>query len=79
MSDVEHSLLLAFDSDDARFVRGFEMGRLWTLVQSGDLGPHAVHADTAEMVIRIAEANDLTARCDVLDDLFIAVNFEEPA
>lgn len=52
------SQLIAFDSDSAEFARGFELGRIWALVEGT---PDATveeyaHVKNAEMVMRVAEA-----------------------
>lgn len=54
----EFGCILAFDTDDPQFARGFEAGRLWTcLQQSPDREiEQLVHASNAEMAIRMAEA-----------------------
>jgi hypothetical protein len=72
-----HSLLLAFDTDCPQFARGFELGRLWQLLQ--DDGDEAVeqiiHADTAEMVLRMGEALDRLVQAEPLDDHWMRVLF----
>ena len=47
--DGEFSLLLAFDSDDASFTRGFEAGRLWAVACSDE--------ETVDEMIHAASAN----------------------
>lgn len=62
-----HTCLLPFDTDDAEFARGFEAGRLWTLLRaSDDEVVEGIHASNAEMAIRLAEA---TERSVVATDL----------
>jgi hypothetical protein len=55
------TLALPFDSDEAGFRRGVEVGMLWTMVCEREPAAASmmIHADNAEMVIRIAEARDL--------------------
>ena len=49
--------VLAFDTDDAEFVRGVELGRLWErLCAQPDPLLELVHVSNAEMVLRVAEA-----------------------
>lgn len=62
--------VLAFDTDEPGFARGFEAGRIWTLLQED---PDAVvgqpfHAANAEMVLRMVEALDLPLRAEFTDD-----------
>lgn len=49
--------VLAFDTDDAEFVRGVELGRLWERLRV-DPDPllEFVHISNAEMVLRVADA-----------------------
>lgn len=58
MDDVSgHSCLLAFDTDEPMFARGFEAGRLWALLRADD-GElvECIHANNAEMALRMGEA-----------------------
>lgn len=76
MSDETYGLLLAFDSDSPEFVRGFEMGRIWSLCQSdADEINETVHASNAEMLMRIGEATGRDYSAESLDDLFLDVTF----
>lgn len=71
-------LLLAFDTDDPEFVRGFECGRIWSELRSCEdtaLGPYTMHASNAEMAIRIAEASGRIASSEELDATRIDVVF----
>ena len=52
-------LVLPFDTDDPQFRRGVEIGMLWQSLEHDSRASAAVHADCAEMVIRIAEARGL--------------------
>lgn len=58
-------LVLAFDSEEPEFSRGFECGVIWGRMLS-DAGAfaHTIHAVNAEMAIRMAEARhrDFSAR-----------------
>lgn len=77
-------MVLAFDSDEGEYVRGFEGGCLWRdlerLIDDGadfaEQEPWLLHAANAEMVLRMAEALGLTARSTELDDDWISVTFE---
>lgn len=81
MSDGQMSggeLLLPFDTQSKRFCRGFEAGHVWTRVRYGDFGPHTVHQENAEMVMRMAEACGLDVRCELAeDDVWMHVEFSE--
>jgi len=54
--DAEYSLLLRFDSDEPEFTRGFEVGQIWERLKHESIFDGPVHAENAEMVMRIAEA-----------------------
>ena len=73
-----HSLLLAFDSDEPEFVRGFECGRIWAEIRGNEdivLGPYTMHSSNAEMAIRIAEACGRIASSEEIDETRIDVVF----
>lgn len=54
------SLALPFDTDEPEFRRGVEIGMLWERLQRAVVPVTAtVHADCAEMVMRLAEAHSL--------------------
>lgn len=68
------SLLLAFDSDDPEFARGFEAGRMWERVKDDRTTWDAtVHASNAEMVMRMCESQERTFRAETLDDDYVQV------
>ena len=48
--------MLPFDTDDPEFRRGVEAGALWAHLEHEPYVAKTVHADNAEMVMRIAEA-----------------------
>ena len=56
---AEYGLILAFDSDDAEFTRGFEAGQLWERLERDSCAGQLIHAENAEMVMRMAESKDL--------------------
>lgn len=63
-------MILPFDTDDEDFVRGFECGRIWTLMAEN---PYALtglifHAVNAEMVLRMIEAKGLELTVEFTDD-----------
>jgi hypothetical protein len=53
------SLVLAFDTDEPEFTRGFEAGQLWERLERDGMAAQLVHAGNAEMVMRMAEAKGL--------------------
>jgi hypothetical protein len=71
MSDDESwHLVLPFDTDDEEFVRGFEAGRIWTLMEENPekLTTLIFHAVNAEMVMRMLEARGLPLKAKFTDD-----------
>ena len=79
MSDATgHSCLLPFDTDDAEFGRGFEVGRLWALLRmTDDEVVETVHASNVEMILRLGEATNRHVRATELDDHWIEATFAE--
>jgi hypothetical protein len=74
-----HGLLLPFDSDEPEFARGFEAGRLWTVLQlqPDERQEVLVHASNAEMALRIAERTGRTVRGAESDDgAWITLTFD---
>jgi hypothetical protein len=73
------SLLMAFDTDDPEFARGFEVGRLWEQLRAApDCEPlegELVHAANAEMLMRLGEATGRQARAVDLDGHWLEVSF----
>jgi hypothetical protein len=67
--------LLAFDSDEPEFVRGFEVGRLWAQMVAGEPAPvtATIHASNAEMVMRMAEALGYRFTASDLDPKFVSI------
>jgi hypothetical protein len=62
--------LLLFDTDAWDFVRGFEAGRIWTMMRTDyqTLVGQAFHAVSAEMVMRMIEACDVPLRAEYMPD-----------
>jgi len=56
--ETEYGLVLAFDSDDQEFTRGFEAGQLWERLERDGFVHQLIHAENAEMVMRMAESRD---------------------
>jgi hypothetical protein len=75
-----HGLLLPFDTDDRQFARGFEAGRLWAALRAIPDEPVEgviVHADNAEMAMRMAEATGRRVVGQESDDAYwITLTFE---
>jgi hypothetical protein len=59
---AEYGLILAFDSDDAEFTRGFEAGQLWERLERDGFAAQLIHAENTEMVMRMAESKSLAFR-----------------
>lgn len=72
-----YSLILAFDSDDSEFVRGFEAGRLYEQLKENedDRIEQTIHTENTEMAIRMAETFDRMFSAHVLDDNWVSVTF----
>ena len=75
MSADGHDLLLAFDTDDPAFARGFEAGCLWARLRLADDNEEVealVHSSNAEMLMRMAEATGRRAAAEVLSDTWVS-------
>lgn len=72
-SESEFSLVLAFDTGDPEFTRGFEAGQLWERVERDGEASQLVHAENAEMVMRIAEAKNLRFTAEEVADGWVKV------
>lgn len=72
-----HGHLLSFDSDAPEFSRGFEAGRIWTLLRERPDEPVAeyAHAVNAEMLMRMAEATGRQFEAEDLGDDWLEVRF----
>jgi hypothetical protein len=70
-------LLLSFDTADAEFARGFEIGRLWAMLRADpdEELSECVHAANAEMLLRLAEATGRSVRTDDIDDTWLVATF----
>lgn len=77
MDSPSHSLLLAFDTDQGEFARGFEAGRLWALLQERADVPveQLIHATNAEMALRMAEALSRDVSSVEVDDHWMKLCF----
>jgi hypothetical protein len=69
--------ILAFDTNDLEFARGFEVGRIWALIARSDGGAveEYVHASNVEMIMRIAEASGRRVVSAELGDDWLLVEF----
>lgn len=63
-------LVFPFDTDDESFVRGFEAGRIWVLMEECPykLTGMIFHAINAEMVMRMIEKKGLNLKAVFTDD-----------
>ncbi len=83
MSEPQHDndaygCLLAFDTDNAEFARGFEAGRVWQRLQlDPEAFAEAVHARNTEMLLRMAEAQNRTVVGHMHDAEWTWVEFSE--
>lgn len=69
-----YGLILAFDTDDPEFARGFEAGRLWERVKADQTDwSQMIHAVNAEMVMRMCEAESRTFRAEEVNEEFVEV------
>jgi hypothetical protein len=79
--DVEqgprHALLLAFDTDEPSFARGFEAGALWADLQADEAAEveAIVHASNTEMMLRMGEALGRAAVGTELDGTWTRIAF----
>lgn len=72
-----HACLLQFDSDHAEFARGFEAGRLWSLLRAHpeEEFEEYAHGDNAEMLLRIGEATERPVQAEELGDGWLLVSY----
>lgn len=74
MTNQGWQLVLPFDTDDVEFVRGFEAGRMWERIKSDHTDwDETVHANNAEMIMRMCERENRSFRAEILDDTFAHV------
>jgi hypothetical protein len=74
----DFAVLVEFDSEHPEFARGFEVGRLWTLLRER---PHEVveehaHGANAEMLMRLGEATARQVRSEELGEGWLLVTFD---
>jgi hypothetical protein len=71
-----YQLIVPFDTDDPAYARGAEIGMLLIRLQTEPRPVRAIaHVDNAEMLFRLAEATDTTARATELDADWLEVTF----
>jgi hypothetical protein len=71
--EAEYGLVLAFDTDEPEFTRGFEAGQLWERIERDGRVNQLIHAENAEMVMRIAEAKELAFTAEDVGDGWLQV------
>ncbi len=74
--DASFGLVLPFDTDDTEFVRGFEAGRLWEQLKTGESVEQTIHASNSEMAMRICEETGREFSAEVLDETWIELRVE---
>lgn len=73
-----YALLFPFDTDDPQFIRGVEVGRLWEIMKATpEAFEETVHLTNAEMVLRIAEAQNRVVVSEEHDEIWMTVKFGE--
>ncbi|MFL5962924.1 MAG: hypothetical protein ACJ757_08555 [Gaiellaceae bacterium] len=77
MATFRSQLLLPFDTDSADFVRGFEIGALWTLLAERPEKEveEYVHTENTEMVMRLGEATGRQTSGEELGNGWLLVRF----
>lgn len=77
MNEPHHDLLLAFDTDDVEFARGFEIGTLWVKLRASpdEAITEHVHASNAEMLARMSEATNRHLQTVELDDCWVIATY----
>lgn len=74
---MSYSLVLAFDSDDPEFTRGFEAGRLWERIQKDHTTwSQLIHVTNAEMVMRMCESEGRIFTAKDVDETWVEVTIE---
>jgi hypothetical protein len=69
--------LIAFDTNDPEFVRGFEIGRLWTMLRTEpeQSVEEYLRATNVEMALRLAESTGRNVQSTELSDTWLFVRF----
>ena len=72
----EFGLALPFDTDDREFRRGIEVGIMWAQLQHPNGGREfQIHADCAEMAMRLGEATGLRYSGEWVNEDWIVVRY----
>ncbi|MET0462869.1 MAG: hypothetical protein ABW007_06935 [Chitinophagaceae bacterium] len=72
----EYELVLAFDSDDPEFTRGFEAGAIWEQMKGRTDFNCIIHANNAEMVMRMAKAKGYSFHGEEMNEEFTLMGFK---
>lgn len=72
----DFGLALPFDTDAPEFRRGIEVGIMWAELQApGGQREFQIHADCAEMAIRLGEATGLHFSADPVNRGWVVVRY----
>ena len=73
-AEAGYNLLLAFDTDEPEFARGFQAGRLWERIKNDHTDwDEIVYAANAEMVMRMCEAQERQFRAEEVNSEYVQV------
>lgn len=70
---AEFGCILRFDTDDPQFTRGFALGMLWERIKHEPQADMLLRAESAEMVMRIAERSSCAFTAQDLGDGWMQV------
>lgn len=76
--EVEYGLVLAFDTNDPEFTRGFEAGQIWERLERDGYTSQLVSAGNAEMVMRMADHYGLKFTAEDVGYEWLQVTVGEP-
>jgi hypothetical protein len=68
--------LLVFDRNSRDFAMGFELGRLWEQLKTGEAFDQTIHAVNVEMVVRMREATGRDMRIVDVDETWCVLFVE---
>lgn len=84
---MAYQLMLQYDTDYPEFVRGFEAGRIWSLlrvvkqevVPADEIDGLPFHATNTEMILRMLEALDLVDEwhAEIVDETWMVLRQRE--
>jgi hypothetical protein len=72
----QYDVVLPFDSDAPDFVRGVEVGMVWSRLQVAGEVVATVHTSNAEMMMRMAEATGRRVAAQEINDDWLVVTFD---